>query len=156
MKRFAFFGVCGLCLGLSLGCGRTDNRSDSSAADRDVDISKTVTLEETGCLTASGDRFVLTALEANGGAAETELYQLVGVEDQLRQHVGREVRVTGMAEPAQIATVRESSAPAPVGTAGAKDGAQPEVRTESQTKIETRKMRVTTVNATGGDCATRR
>src|SRR3712207_6547152 len=61
MKRVALFGVWGLCLGLSVGCGgRTDNDTASAADDKDVDISETTTVAETGCLTSSGDRFVLT------------------------------------------------------------------------------------------------
>jgi hypothetical protein len=158
MKPIGILGVWGLCLGLTAGCG---GRSDENAAeqardDNDIDISETTTVAETGCLTASGDRYVLTALESGGGAAATELYQLIGSEDELRQHVGREVRVSGMAEPAQVATVRESSAAAPTGTAGAEQGAnrgtQPEVRTEAETRLETRRMRVTTVTPTGDEC----
>jgi hypothetical protein len=152
MKRIAMLGVWTLCLGWSIGCGgRTDDRSDTARDADDIDIAETTTVEETGCLTSSGDRFVLTALETGGSTAETELYQLVGSDDELRKHVGREVRVTGMAEPAQVATVRESSAPAPTGTSGeAGSGAQ--VRTESQTRLETRRMRVSSVNATGDGC----
>jgi hypothetical protein len=153
MKRFGMLGVWGLCLGLAVGCGGgTDNRpADEARDDDDIDIADTTTVVETGCLTAAGDRFVLTALE-KGGAVQTELYQLVGSGDELRKHVGREVSVTGVAEPAQVAELRDSSPATPTGTAGA-DGNRPQVQTQTQTRLETRRMRVATVTATGDDCA---
>jgi hypothetical protein len=153
MKRIGMLGIWGLCLGLTVGCGGAsdDNAADEARDDNDIDISETSTIVETGCLTASGERFVLAALESGGGT-RTELYQLSGSEDELRQHVGREVRVTGMAEPAQVATVRESSGAAPTGTAGAAQGSQAEVRTEAETRLETRRMRVGTVTPTGDEC----
>jgi hypothetical protein len=152
MKRITMLGVWGLCVGLAVGCGRTDDADSNARDEDDIDIAETTTVEETGCLTAAGGRFVLTALESGGATAETELYQLVGSDDDLRQHVGKEVRVIGMAEPAQVATVRESSAPAPTGTSGDAGDRGAEVRTEAQTRLETRRMRVTSVNATGDDC----
>jgi hypothetical protein len=149
-------GVWALGLGLTVACGGAADRPAADARDEnEIDISETTTVTETGCLTAAGDRFVLTALEGGGGA-ETELYQLIGAEDQLRPHVGREVRINGMAEPAQVANLREASPATPTGTAGgdaqAGDGARAEVRTESQTRLETRRMRVTSVVPTGDEC----
>ena len=155
MKRVGMLGIYGLCLGLTVGCGSrsAENAAEEARDDQDIDISETTTITETGCLTASGDRFVLAALESGGaGAAATELYQLVGLESELRPHVGREVRVNGMAEPAEVATVRESSsAEAPTATAG-EQGTQPQVRTDAETRLETRRMRVTSVAATGDEC----
>jgi hypothetical protein len=153
MKRLGMLGAWGFCVGLAIGCGgRSDNRAADEARDNDdIDIADTTTLTETGCLTAAGDRFVLTALEGGGGAPQTELYQLVGSGDELRKHVGREVSVTGVAEPAQVAELRESSPATPTGTAGA-DGDRPQVQTQTQTRLETRRMRVATVTATGDEC----
>lgn len=154
MDRMGIWGAWGLCLGLSVGCGG-DRPADETRANDDIDISETTTITETGCLTSSGDRFVLTALEGGGGA-QTELYQLIGAEADLRPHVGREVNVSGMAEPAQVATVRETSPAAPTGTGGggvdAGAGVQAEVRTESETRLETRRMQVTSVTPTGDEC----
>ena len=150
MKRIAMVGVCGLCFSLSIACGGRTTAERDEARDDEIDIADTTAVTESGCLTASGDRFVLTALET--GAAETEMYQLVGKEEELRRHVGREVRVTGDAEPAHIvADLRETTPATPAGTSGTANGAQ--VQTEAHTRLETRKMRVATVTPTGDDCA---
>lgn len=156
MKRVGIYGVWGLCLGLSIGCGgATDRPADEARDDNDINVSETTTVTETGCLTSADDRFVLTALEG-GGAAQTEMYQLIGADEQLRPHVGREVSVSGMAEPPQVATVRETSPASPAGTAGSNEGAQAgtqaEVRTEAETRLETRRMRVSSVTPTGNEC----
>jgi hypothetical protein len=149
-------GVWALGLGLTVGCGgATDRPAEEARDDNDIDISKTTTVTETGCLTSSGDRFVLTALEG-GGAAATEMYQLIGAEDQLRPHIGREVQVNGMAEPAQVATLREAAPASPTGTAGddrqAGNGTGAQVTTEAMTRLETRRMQVTSVTPTGDEC----
>ena len=151
MRRIPVFGVGLLCLGLSIGCGRTDDaQRGQTRTDDDIDIEKTTTVIETGCLTASGNRFVLTALE-RGGPTETQMYELAGSIDELRPYVGREIRVTGVAEPAQVADLRESSPSTPAGTAGT-EGNRPQVQTQAQTRLETRQMRVDAITPTGNDC----
>lgn len=156
MMRAGWLGALGLCASVSLACGASPEEQRNDPND-DIDIEETAAISETGCLTASGGRYVLTALEAGGGAS-TELYQLVGNEDELRPHVGREVRVTGDAEPAQVAELRDSGTSAPAGTAGSTQGAaqppgnQAQVRTEASTRIETRQLRVATVQPTGDAC----
>ena len=150
MRRIALMGVWGLCVGTAIGCGgRTTEAERSDARDNDIDIAETTMLSETGCLTEANGRFVLTALET-GGVAQTEMYQLVGHDADLSQHIGREVMVTGDAEPAQVAELRETTPSTPVGTSG--DGAQPQVTTQAQTRLETRKMRVNTITPTGDEC----
>ena len=151
MKRAALFGVLSLSIGFGIACGgRSDAERDGD--DNDFSIAGSSPIIKTGCLTSAGDRYVLTALEGGGGAA-TELYQLVGEEDELRSLVGREVRVTGDAEPGQVAQINEPSQSTPVGTSGAGSGNQAQVTTQAETRIETRKLRVATVAATGGECA---
>ena len=150
MKRVSLFGILGLCASLGIACG---GRSDSDRANDktdDINIAETTPIVETGCLTGSGDRFVLTALES-GGNAETELYQLIGNNADLSQHVGKKVHVTGDADAPQVADVREQSS-APVATSGKASGAEPQVKTEAQTRLETRRLRVSTVTPTGDDC----
>jgi hypothetical protein len=146
-------GFVGLCAGLAIGCGGSPD-ADGRNPYSDIDIEQTTVVSETGCLTSSGDRYVLTALETDGNRA-TELYQLIGDDAELRQHVGREVRVTGDAEPPQVAEVREVVPPGPTGTAGT-DSAQQgdaQVSATTQTRLETRPMRVATITPTGTDCA---
>lgn len=83
-----------------------------------ADIPPTL-IVETGCVTASDDRFVLTDLQPTGttdikpGGTEaeaprpiTEAYLLVGAETALREHVGRQVRVSGEAHPERIVEIR--------------------------------------------------
>lgn len=145
-----------LCAGvLAVGCGRTDRVDDNrDAAGNDADFTASAPIVETGCLTAADNRYVLTALETtqDAGAPQTELYQLIGEGDELRQHVGKAVRVTGEAAPAQVAQVRETSPAQPAETRGTAGDAQPRVQTESQTRIETRQLRVQSVTPTGEDC----
>jgi len=136
MSRTTVLGTCLLCFGAAIGCGRA-------------------AIAETGCVTAAGDRFVLTALETSdtAGSAQTETYQLVADDDKLRPFVGKAVRVTGMAKPAQIAEVSDVSPAAPVGTSG-EAGAEAKVGTSTQTRIETRRLHVQSMVPIEGDCTT--
>lgn len=119
----------------------------------------------TGCLTGSGDRFVLTELErSNTGttiaAPATETYQLVGREADLRQHVGQQVTVTGRADTAQVAIVHESSpaAAAATGTSGSQgaepsgQGSTPRVSADSETRVEVANLKVVSVRSSGESC----
>lgn len=151
--NLAVVGV--LCAGLAVACGRSDrDEANLDPAGNDADIAENAPIIETGCLTASGDRFVLTALEAANGAGlpQTELYQLIGQEDQLRPHVGKAVRVTGEAPPARVAELREMSPAQPPETRGTAGDNEARVQTESQTRIETRQLRVQSVTPTGDEC----
>lgn len=151
MRRTVLIGVWGLCLGMAIGCGgRTTEAEKEDALDNDVDLAEATMLSETGCLTEADGRFVLTALET-GGVAQTEMYQLVGHDADLSQHIGREVTVTGDAEPAQVAELRETAPARPIGTSG--DPARLRVATQAQTRFETRKLLVNTITPTGDDCS---
>ena len=180
MKRASAAGVFALCLGLAAGCGgrdRDQNPANTAAGDQQATASdqkqagaRPTPITQTGCLTANGDRFVLTDLERRSESATdqptTQAYQLVGNDEELRQHVGKQVRVTGEAEPTQVSEVRESTPPAPqsgtsgtgtaTGTAGQKPesaGAQPQVKSETETRLEVTKLRVQSVTPTGESCA---
>jgi hypothetical protein len=128
-------------------------------------------VEVTGCLTGANDQFVLTEFDrADTGTTiaspATESYRLIGDVGALRQHVGKQVRVSGMAEAPDVAIVRESSPPAPaaqpgVGTSGSQGaqpaqgsnaGSQPKISTEQQTRLEISSLRVREVTVTGGSC----
>jgi hypothetical protein len=139
-------GILAICLGF-VACG--GNREDDKTAEV-----RPAAVTEMGCLTARGDQFVLTDLERGEGEATTETFQLVGNDDELRQHVGKQVRVTGEADPPRVAVVQESTPPQPEarpqGTTGAAD---PKVRTQSETRVEARKLKVSSVQPTGASCA---
>ena len=163
-----------LCISLSAACERaldveSDERPRRAAAEpadeprRDVGDPEAVTV--TGCLTTADGRFVLTELQPvagvqPGGRPETgvpttETYELVQLEDQLRPHVGRQVRVYGQAEPTRVAEVRERTPQTgPTGTTGPESGSdRARVNTESRVRVEMRKLRISTVTPTGAPCA---
>jgi hypothetical protein len=149
MKRASMAALCALGLFLSAACGG-ERREARDARESEEDVRVT----ETGCLTAKGDQFVLTDLEGSEGASATETFQLIGNETELRKHVGKQVRVNGQAEPAQVAVVRESTPPPsdkqqPTGTAGS---TEPSVSTETQTRVEVRKLTVASLEPTGAAC----
>lgn len=144
-------GVLGICLCL-VGCGGADRE----AADEKTAEVRPIVVTETGCLTARGDQFVLTDLQRGEGEATTETFELIGNGEMLRPHVGRQVRVNGEAEAPKVAMVQESSPapaePAPQGTTGsAKSDAK--VSTQTQTRVEVRKLTVSSVEPTGSSCA---
>jgi len=176
MKGVGVAGVAVVCV-LSAGCG--GGREQEEIAERNPGVmapgdGRPQPVNETGCLTAAGDRFVLTALEpgaAGPGAREgqgagttadpqptTVSYQLIGRNEELRKLVGRQVRVSGEAQPPKVAEVRESSPQAePRGTAGS-SGAdarrqQPQVSSTTETRLEVTQLRVQSITATGKPCA---
>ena len=104
-----------------------------------------------GCLTAAGDRFVLTQLrgEDAGVRPTTETYQLINADDQLRPHVGQQVRVSGEAEAPAVTNLREPvpNVSQPAGTSG-----DAEVTTQESTRLEAARMRVISVTPTGDGC----
>ena len=138
MKRASMAGVCAMGLMMAIGCGRSDGETATS---------------RTGCLTTSGESFVLTDLE-RGDSPSTEAFRLEGDENELRPHVGQRVRITGDAEPAKVAVVRESTPPDPnAQPAGTSGGQTPNVSTETETQIEVRKLTVASIAPTGQSCA---
>jgi hypothetical protein len=182
MKRASIAGMFAVCLGLTVACG--GGKDEAEIAEREPEVAgrgdnRPVSIDETGCLTAEGDRFVLTALESAAGAdagrpaqegasptanaeTTTQSYQLIGNEEELRQLVGRQVRVSGEADQPKVAEVRESTPPTAAsgatGTAGqaepAKPG-EPQVSTSTETRLEVTQLRVQTITATGEACTAR-
>jgi hypothetical protein len=147
MRRALVLGISAMCVAL-VGCGGRERGDEKTAEVRPA------TVTEMGCLTARGEQFVLTDLEHGEGAATTEAYQLVGRDDELKQHVGKQVRITGEAEAPRVAVVQESTPPKPdakpEGTAGR---AEPKVSTQTETRVEMRKLTVSSVTPTGESCA---
>jgi hypothetical protein len=97
---------------LAAGCNRNDRQTSSgSVLDRNNDRQARITV--TGCLqpgeqglepnaasrSAEGvDRFVLANASTSATAAIGPLYILDGKKDELRQHIGQQVEVTGKPE----------------------------------------------------------
>jgi hypothetical protein len=183
MNRAALFGVCVLSAAMAAACGGQDRNDEAAIAEQKPEVSgrgddAPRLITATGCLTASGDQFVLTELEpgaagpqvrqdqgganpAAGAQPTTESYQLVGDEDRLKGLVGRQVRVTGAAEPPKVAEVRETTPPTQpgnaTGTAGTPEPAkpgEPQVSATTETRLEVTQLRVETVSDTGQPCAT--
>ena len=129
-----------------------------------------VTVIEDGCLTASGDRFVLTDLEsgephpslkhnwtATRPRPTTEAYVLEGDDDPLRNLVGRRVRVVGEAVPEQIVEIHQMSPRVrvrPANTPVGAEGVTPAVGDYAVLRLEVHRLRVMSAYPTGDDCTT--
>lgn len=174
MKQGTIMSAAVLCLGLTAACGG-GTREDGDAQSQQTEQQGTTPADAQaraepagqasgrpeptnvdGCLTEANGQFVLTTLQTGEGTTET--YQLTNADDELRKHVGREVRVAGEAEPARVAEVRETT-PAGAGAAGtsgqqAQGQPQPQVSTESRTRLEMRRLSVINVTPTGDPCPT--
>lgn len=174
VNRSGLFGATGLCALAVIACNWGDEANRTLEAqptvdgDRNLVLPRSVILE--GCLTASGDRFVLTELErgvpgprvaARRGdrpAAETgpttEAYRLVGMDQKLRPFVGQRVEITGEAEPEQVVNVRESSPPLdPANQRNvARAGPDPQISIVETTRIEISDVLVRSVTASGERC----
>jgi hypothetical protein len=162
MNLFHRLSAAVVCVGLAVACGgnnrETTAEQESTTAttnrslESDEPTGRPVALSVTGCLTAADGRFALTELSGDRQPT-TETYQLTNADEQLRPHVGKQVRVNGEAEPARVAEVRESTPTTPAGTAGQQTATnQPAVSTETRTRLETRTVSVTSVTPTGQDC----
>jgi hypothetical protein len=181
MRRLMLSCAGTACVVLAVGCGsdRTAKSNENTGANapaaakfRDNASDRPAPTDVSGCLTASGDRYVLTSLEpvtttgggptrnenANAPGAPpvptTETYQLIGGSPaELHKYVGQQVHVTGEADPARVAELRESTPP--VGTSGAERPGpqQPKVSTEETTRVELRKLRVSSITGAGGPCS---
>jgi hypothetical protein len=155
MKRTILMSICAGAVVLSIGCGRRDGSQDDKKnivdlATHPAPAGTIAPVEVVGCLSAAGDRFVLS--HADKDSAKTVAYQLINADDQLRPLVGREVRVTGEAQPTQKAETRAITPPQPAATSG-KSESDAKVTTVEETKLDTQKLAVTSASPTGDTCA---
>jgi hypothetical protein len=166
MYRRGFIVTAAVAVGLTIGC-RGPNPDD---------LPQMVGVE--GCLTAAEGDLVLTRLTsaaprgAEGGAPaaeggtlpaqqSTEMFILKGMEDELRPHVGQQVRVRGEAHPPEVGVVRQhetavpsgatggAAEPGAVGTAG---GGEPQVTTMQKTRFATTDLQVRAVTPLNRPC----
>jgi len=154
MKRVILMSICIGAVALTSACGRRDSaqadkKNVLDLATHPVPAGLVAPVSVVGCLSASGDRFVLS--HGDKDSSKTLAYQLVNAEDQLRNLVGKEVRVTGEAQPAQSAETRELTPAAPAATSGKPD-TNATVTTVEDTKIEMQKLTVASVAPTGDSC----
>jgi hypothetical protein len=160
MTRVTTACALGLCLSLTMACGRDRDESGAIAEKNPTVLGdkdgRPTTVSQTGCVTASGDQFVLTDLERSGAAqtATTESYQLVGRDpEELRKFVGKQVRVTGAADAPKAAEVREVTPPAPAATSGSGEpAATPKVATMQETRLEVTQLHIESIAEIGGTC----
>jgi hypothetical protein len=148
-----------VCLLGAVGCG-------GSAA-----VPETL-VTEVGCVTGSGNEFILTDLDEAGPGRPrpmTEAFLLSGSDREVKAQVGRRVRATGEADPAKVVNVRvlqpmvrvrPKNASGPVDRASAtnpefgKTG-EPKVEVGQQLRLEVRRLQVRSVEPTGDECASR-
>src|SRR5438132_12889627 len=98
MKRVILMSICIGAVAITGACGRRDTSQPEKKnivdlATHPVPAGSIAPVSVIGCLSASGDRFVLTHGDKN--SSKTFAYQLVNADEQLRNLVGKEVRVTG-------------------------------------------------------------
>jgi hypothetical protein len=156
MKRGILMSICIGAVALTGACSRHDNNTQSGKknivelAAQPATAGAIAPVSVDGCLSVSGDRFMLASLDK--ASSKTTVYQLMNADDQLRNLVGRKVRVTGEAQQTQSAEVREVTPPAPAATTG-KPGTEAKVSTVEDTKLDVHKMTVASVAPTGDACA---
>ena len=154
MKRTILMSMCISAVLLSSACGRRDsaqgdNKNILDLATQKAPAGSVAPVSVDGCLSASGDKFMLASFDKD--SSKTTVYQLMNADDQLRNLVGKQVRVTGEAQSTQSAETREVTPPAPTATTGE----APKVSTVEDTKLDVHKMTVASVAPTGDTCTTR-
>ena len=156
MKRVILMSICIGAVAITGACGRRDSSQPEKKnivdlATHPVPAGSVAPISVVGCLSASGDRFVLT--HGDKGSSKTFAYQLVNADEQLRNLVGKEVRVTGEAQRATQSTeAREVTPAAPAATSG-KPASNATVSTVEDTKLDMQKLTVASVAPTGDACA---
>jgi hypothetical protein len=123
-------------------------------------------LTVTGCLTSAADRgaFVVTAdrnalasgaLRSGDGETPTYTYELTGNTGDLASHVGRQVRVVGLLDEDRDDEVKvdaEEKTELPETQSG-KDTVTPAIETDTEMRINVRRLQVSSVTQTGQPCA---
>lgn len=165
MRQSARWGASLACALLLTACGgssREEARNDSNASAENPLLNsqnRPEPITATGCLTSANGRYVVTSLDSTAAVPTTVTYQLSGAADSdLEKNVNREVRLSGEADPPQVADVRQAPTPA-VGTSGetGKPGGQPQdpgprVRTQESMRFAVRDVKVLSVTPTGDAC----
>jgi hypothetical protein len=161
----------GLIFSVALGsaaCSRTaeerGEKQEAALASRGAATGEEMTV--TGCLTSAADRgaFVVTAdrtaltsgaLHAGDGETPTYTYELTGNTADLAKHVGRQVQVTGRVDDDrddEVEVDREEETKLPTTQSG-DEKVTPAIETDTEMRINVRRMNVSTVTETGQPCS---
>jgi len=154
MNRTILMSVCIAGVALSVACGRrdtaqADKKNILDLATHPVPAGSVAPVEVIGCLSSSGNRFVLS--HADKDNSKTVAYQLVNADEQLTPLVGKEVRVTGETQPIQQADARTVTPPQAAPTSGSSES-NAKVATVEETKLDMQKLTVASVAPTGDSC----
>ena len=144
-----------ICFLTALTVAPACNRGEDAVATAEKESASQVqspnqTVTVVGCLRAgeASETFVLTTPRSTTGDPAAT-YQLVGADEvNLRDHIGRQVEVSGILSTQQRLSTRSTTDPAPnpTGTAGT-----PEVSTTTQ--LDIKRLDVQRVRAVGDECA---
>src|SRR6267142_1555128 len=111
MKRAAVISLCLVSVALIVACNRHDEQADTSKKSI-VDLAihppapvVPTPVVVTGCLMGAGTEFIISTPDRSQEGSNI-VYELTNAGDQLIVLVGQKVRVTGEAEPIQVAEVR--------------------------------------------------
>ena len=168
MDRTGLF--LGLILTTALGaaaCSRTaeerDEQQEAALQAHPGQVGEDITIN--GCLTSAPDRgaFVVTAardaltsgaLHAGDGETPTYTYELTGNTNNLSQHVGRQVEVTGqLADRSdEVKVDQEDETELPERQSG-DEKVTPAIETDTEMNINVRRLEVKSVTPTGSPCA---
>ena len=153
-----------LLAGLAAGCGGggvADNDRRDNIENSPVPAAQATTV--TGCIKggdASGSYVLVTQPDSMGAAVERATrgqvvtYTYVVEGQDLAQHVGRQVTVTGTIEETDDIEVEETREQTAAPTTVDGDTVTPTVEVEETAVIEMRRMRVDTIQPTGEACST--
>jgi hypothetical protein len=156
MKRATAISLCGVSVALIVACNRHDDQAGTSKksiidlATHTPALVVPTPVVVTGCLMGAGTEFIIATPDKSKEGSNI-VYELTNAGDQLIVLVGQKVRVTGEAEPVQIAEVRELTPVAPA-TAATSGKAPAKVATVEDTKLHLQRMTVTSVAGTGDSC----
>ena len=136
---------------LATACGRNDTQT-TPAAEATVKtpvVPQNQPMTLTGCLRAgeAADTFVLTTAQTRE-SAETATYHLRGVQGvNLRDHIGRQVEVSGV-----VRSEQEVASSSPTREADRAAGTSGTPTVQTRTQLQVRELDVQSVKPTDGKC----
>jgi hypothetical protein len=147
------FITAALCSGVMLASAGCRGESKTTPA-AEATVQTPVTPQNqpmtvTGCLRAgeAADTFVLTTAQTRD-SAETATYQLTGAQGvNLRDHVGRQVEVSGV-----VRSEQEIASASPTTEADRAKGTSGTPTVQTRTNVQIRRLDVSSLKPAGGQC----